>query len=344
MMQPVIAITPGEPAGIGPDLAIITAQIKFNCKRVYFADPQLLADRAQALNINVSINTLSSLNTIPESVANTLDVWPVKLAQKAEAGKLNKKNAHYVLDCIRLAVESQQNGHSHALMTGPIHKGIINNAGITFSGHTEYLAELSSGTPVMMLAAEAEKLRVALATTHLPLSQVSRAINKHDLQRVITILHNDLVQKYGIKNPHILVCGLNPHAGENGHMGMEEIEIISPVIETLNQQGLNLTGPLPADTLFTPKYLKNADAVLAMYHDQGLPVLKHVGFGHAINITLGLSIIRTSVDHGTALDLAATSNLDTSNLDTSNLDTGSYIAALNTAIHLANNQTITSVA
>ena len=333
-MQPVIAITPGEPAGIGPDLAIITAQKNFNCKRVYFADPQLLASRAQALNLNVSINTLSSLNTIPDPVDNTLDVWPVKLAHKVEAGKLNNKNANYVLDCIRLAVESQQNRHSHALMTGPIHKGIINNAGIKFSGHTEYLAELSSGTPVMMLAAEAEKLRVALVTTHLPLSQVSRAITKHDLQRVISILHNDLVQKYGIKNPHILVCGLNPHAGENGHMGMEEIEIISPIIETLNQQGLNLTGPLPADTLFTPKYLKNADAVLAMYHDQGLPVLKHVGFGHAINITLGLSIIRTSVDHGTALDLAATGNLDT----------GSYIAALNTAIHLANNQTITSVA
>jgi len=333
-MQPVIAITPGEPAGIGPDLAIITAQKKINCRRVYFADPQLLADRAQALNIEVSINTLNSLNTIPDPAENTLDVWPVNLADKVEAGQLNIKNANYVLDSIRLAVESQQNKHSHALMTGPIHKGIINEAGINFSGHTEYLAELSSGVPVMMLAAEAEKLRVALATTHLPLNQVSRAINKHDLHQVISILHNDLVQKYGIKNPHILVCGLNPHAGENGHMGMEEIEIISPTIETLIQQGLNLTGPLPADTLFTPKYLKNADAVLAMYHDQGLPVLKHVGFGHAINITLGLSIIRTSVDHGTALDLAATGNLDT----------GSYLAALNTAIDLANNQAITSAA
>jgi len=333
-MQPVIAITPGEPAGIGPDLAIITAQKKINGRRVYFADPQLLADRAQALNIKVSINTLNSLDTIPDPVDNTLDVWPVKLADKVEAGQLNIKNANYVLDSIRIAVESQQKRHTHALMTGPIHKGIINEAGINFSGHTEYLAELSSGTPVMMLAAEAEKLRVALVTTHLPLSQVSQAINKHDLQRVINILHHDLVQKYGIKNPHILVCGLNPHAGENGHMGMEEIKIISPVIDSLNQQGLNLTGPLPADTLFTPKYLKNADAVLAMYHDQGLPVLKHVGFGHAINITLGLSIIRTSVDHGTAIDLAATGNLDT----------GSYLAALNTAIHLANNQTITSAA
>jgi len=332
-MLPVIAITPGEPAGIGPDLAILTAQKKLNCQRIYFADPQLLKTRARALGININIETLRSLDNIPEPVDNTMLVSPVKLSSAVHAGKLEPKNAPYVLDCIRLAVESQQNKFTHALMTGPIHKGIINDAGIAFSGHTEFLAKLSSGTPVMMLAAEAEKLRVALVTTHLPLSQVSAAINKKNLQQIILILHNDLVNKYGIENPHILVCGLNPHAGENGHMGMEEIEIISPVLEVLKQQGLNLSGPLPADTLFTPKYLKNADAVLAMYHDQGLPVLKHVGFGHAINITLGLSIIRTSVDHGTALDLASTSNIDT----------GSYIAALETAIRLANNQNISTV-
>jgi len=334
-MQPVIAITPGEPAGIGPDLAVITAQNNINCKRLYFADPDLLQQRAQALNININIETVSSPNNIPEPQKNTMHVSPVKLSTTVEAGKLNKKNSQYVLDCIRLAVKSQKNNYTHALMTGPIHKGIINDAGINFSGHTEYLAQLSSGTPVMMLAAEAEKLRVALVTTHLPLSQVSAAINKDNLQQVINILHRDLVDKYGIQNPHILVCGLNPHAGENGHMGMEEIEIISPVLNQLNSQGLNLSGPLPADTLFTPKYLDNADAVLAMYHDQGLPVLKHVGFGHAINITLGLPIIRTSVDHGTALDLAGNSNLN-------ELDTGSYIAALNTAIKLANNQAITT--
>ena len=332
MKHPIIAITPGEPAGIGPDLAIKTSQDDFNCNRVYFADPDLLASRAQSLNIQVNIKTLSSLENIPAPVENTLYVWPVKTACDVEAGQLNPGNAAYVLECIRLAVESQQNNLTHALMTGPIHKGVINEAGINFSGHTEYLAELSSGTPVMMLAAEAEKLRVALVTTHLPLSQVSSAINQKNLHQVISILHNDLQHKYGIKNPHILVCGLNPHAGENGHMGMEEIEIISPVLRTLKKQGLNLTGPLPADTLFTPKYLSDADAVLAMYHDQGLPVLKHVGFGHAINITLGLSIIRTSVDHGTALDLAGSSNIDT----------GSYTAALNTAINLANNQAITS--
>lgn len=331
-MLPVIAITPGEPAGIGPDLAIITAQNNLNCKRVYFADPDLLSARAQALNIKIHIQLLTSLENIPEPVENTLCVWPVNLAAPVEAGKLNTKNAAYVLECIKLAVESQQNNFTQALMTGPIHKGIINEAGIKFSGHTEYLAKLSSGTAVMMLAAEAEKLRVALVTTHLPLSQVSAAITKENLQQVILILHNDLQKKYAIKNPHILVCGLNPHAGEDGHMGTEEIETISPVLEILRQQGLNLSGPLPADTLFTPKYLKTADAVLAMYHDQGLPVLKHVGFGHAINITLGLSIIRTSVDHGTALDLAASANIDS----------GSYIAALQSAIHLANNQSITT--
>jgi len=331
-MKPVIAITPGEPAGIGPDLAIITAQESFNCNRVYFADPELLEARARALNSDINIHSLTSLDNIPEPIKNTMYVWPVKTASTVKAGELNAENANYVLECIRLAVESQQNNQTHALMTGPIHKGVINEAGIIFSGHTEYLAQLSSGTPVMMLAAEEEKLRVALVTTHLPLSQVSAAINENNLKQILTILDTDLKQKYGLPNPHILVCGLNPHAGENGHMGMEEIEIISPVIEKLRKQGLNLTGPLPADTLFTPKYLNNADAVLAMYHDQGLPVLKHVGFGHAINITLGLSIIRTSVDHGTALDLAATSDIDT----------GSYIAALKTAIHLANNQAITT--
>jgi len=331
-MLPVIAITPGEPAGIGPDLAIQTAAEELNCNRVYFADPDLLKSRADDLNIDVKIHILSSLEQLPEPEKNTLLVWPVKLASSVKPGKLDKDNAHYVLKCIKLAVESQQNQHTHALMTGPIHKGIINEAGIHFSGHTEYLAELSSGSPVMMLAAEAEKLRVALVTTHLPLSRVSEAINSENLHLVISILHKDLQQKYGINEPHILVCGLNPHAGENGHMGMEEIEIISPVLEKLRQKGLNITGPLPADTLFTPKYLHDADVVLAMYHDQGLPVLKHVGFGHAINITLGLSIIRTSVDHGTALDLAATSKADT----------GSYIAALETAVKLANNQVITT--
>ena len=335
-MQPIIAITPGEPSGIGPDLAILTAKQNFGCQRVYFADPDLLQQRARILNIDVKIKKLTSLDQIPASEpdnqSGSMLVYPVNLAAQSEVGQLNSANAQYVLDCIRLAVESQQSGHTQALLTGPIHKGVINDAGFKFSGHTEYLAELSTGTPVMMLAAEEEKLRVALVTTHLPLNKVSESITQEKLTQVISILHHDLQKKYGINNPHILVCGLNPHAGENGHMGTEEIEIITPVLNNLRQQGLNLTGPLPADTLFTPKYLQDADAVLAMYHDQGLPVLKHVGFGHAINITLGLPIIRTSVDHGTALDLAGSANIDT----------GSYVAALKTAVFLANKQTISA--
>ena len=325
-MQPVIAITPGEPAGIGIDLAVRTALQAFPCQRIYFADPELLKQRASELDVNINIQPLESLQDIPQVSPGTLLVSPVKLTAPVVTGKLNSQNANYVLECIKQAVSTQQNLQSHALVTGPIHKGIINDAGITFSGHTEYLAQLTHGTPVMMLAAEAEKLRVALVTTHLPLSQVSAAITRQRLQLIIEILHHDLQQKYGFAQPRILVCGLNPHAGENGHMGLEEIEIIEPVLDKLRQQGMKLSGPLPADTLFTPKHLQQADAVLAMYHDQGLPVLKHVGFGHAINVTLGLPIIRTSVDHGTALDLAGTSEVDT----------GSYIAALQAAIQLAN--------
>jgi len=331
-MLPVIAITPGEPAGIGPDLAILTAHEKLNCHRVYFADPEMLSQRAQALGININIEVIQSAAHVPEHTDNTMHVVAVRLENPVTPGLLDHSNAHYVLQCIREAVASQQNHQTQALMTCPIHKGIINDAGIKFSGHTEFLAELTNATPVMMLAAEPEKLRVALVTTHLPLSQVSSAITKENLTQVISILHHDLQTKYGIENPHILVCGLNPHAGENGHMGTEEIEVITPVLNTLRLHGLNLSGPLPADTLFTPKYLDTADAVLAMYHDQGLPVLKHVGFGHAINITLGLPVIRTSVDHGTALDLAATKNIDT----------GSYKAALETAIYLANNRVISN--
>lgn len=331
-MPAIIAITPGEPAGIGPDLAVISAQGTLDATPLYFADPELLRARAGALKLDIQIETISSLQelaqiTLTDQPGKML-VYPVQLAAEAVAGRLDTENASYVLECIRLAVESIQQGFCHALMTGPIHKGVINDAGIPFSGHTEYLAELTSATPVMMLAAEAEKLRVALVTTHLPLSQVSAAITPQALEQVLRILHRDLQQKYAIADPHILVCGLNPHAGEGGHMGMEEIEVIEPVLQRLNAEGMHLTGPLPADTLFTPKYLSRADAVLAMYHDQGLPVLKYVGFGHAINITLGLPIIRTSVDHGTALDLAGSGRIDN----------GSYMAALHSAIFLAGQQ------
>jgi 4-hydroxythreonine-4-phosphate dehydrogenase len=214
-------------------------------------------------------------------------------------------------------------GEFQAMVTGPVHKGIINDAGHSFTGHTEFLSALTGGTPVMMLATP--ELRVALATTHLPLSQVSRAITPQLLESIIRILQRDLITHFGIKQPQILVCGLNPHAGEGGHLGVEEIEIIEPLLERLRQEGMALTGPLPADTLFTPSYLEQADAVLAMYHDQGLPVLKHLGFGRAVNITLGLPIIRTSVDHGTALDLAGSNNINS----------GSLRAALQCAIQMA---------
>ncbi len=324
-MSQMIAITPGEPAGIGPDLALMHAVHANNSDCIYFADPELLEQRARQLSLAVNINTINTFADADTDNAATLNVFPVKLDQPAEAGKLNPLNAPYVLDTIRLAVESQLEGNTAALMTGPIHKGVINDAGIPFTGHTEYLAQLAGGTPVMMLAAEAERLRVALATTHLPLSKVSQSITQESLQHIIEILHHDLQTKYGIAQPHILVCGLNPHAGEDGHLGTEEIEIISPVLDMLRSKGYNLEGPLPADTLFTPRYLDGADAVLAMYHDQGLPVLKHVGFGHAINITLGLPIIRTSVDHGTALPLAGSGKLET----------GSYQAALDSARLLA---------
>ncbi len=331
-MPAIIAITPGEPAGIGPDLAVISAQGTVDATPLYFADPELLKARARRLQLDIQIETVTSLEKLaqspPADQPGRMLVYPVKLAVEAVPGKLDKSNATYVLNCIRLAVESIQQNFCDALMTGPIHKGIINDAGMRFSGHTEYLAELTSASPVMMLAAEAEKLRVALVTTHLPLSKVSTAITPQALEQVLRILHQDLQQKYAIADPHILVCGLNPHAGEGGHMGMEEIEVIQPVMQRLSAEGMHLTGPLPADTLFTPKYLSTADAVLAMYHDQGLPVLKYAGFGHAINITLGLPIIRTSVDHGTALDLAGSGRIDN----------GSYMAALNSAIYLANQQ------
>jgi 4-hydroxythreonine-4-phosphate dehydrogenase len=217
-----------------------------------------------------------------------------------------------VLQSIRLACEHCQQGQFDALVTAPIHKGIINDAGIRFSGHTEYLAELTRADPVMMLACSG--LRVALVTTHLPLAKVSEAITGDSLSRVIRILHQDLQSRFGIRQPRIFVCGLNPHAGEGGHLGTEELEIIAPTLEQLRQQGIELYGPLSADTLFTPKYLDQADVVLAMYHDQGLPVLKHMGFGQAVNITLGLPIIRTSVDHGTALELAGSGKADVTSL------------------------------
>lgn len=322
-MLPVIAYTPGEPAGIGPDIILQLAEHALAARLICFADPDLLKQRSKQLGLNISIYEISDFDHVSEHRPNHLQVWPVSLPQPCQTGILDQRNASYVLDCLTAAVSAIEQHKIDALVTGPLHKGIINDAGIAFTGHTEFLAELTQSTPVMMLAAD--QLRVALATTHLPLSQVSAAITKASLERVIRILHHDLVKHFLIAQPRIFVCGLNPHAGEDGHLGREEIEIIEPVLEQLRNENINLIGPLPADTLFTPKYLQQADAVLAMYHDQGLPVLKYVGFGRAINITLGLPIIRTSVDHGTALDLAGTGNANT----------GSLQAALQLAIELA---------
>ncbi|MDD5581571.1 MAG: 4-hydroxythreonine-4-phosphate dehydrogenase PdxA [Methylobacter sp.] len=307
-----IALTPGEPAGIGPDLCIQLAQQYLPCEIIAIASPELLEQRARQLGLPIRIKEFDS--SLPPSIqpSGSLVVLPVELADPVQAGQLNPANSRYVLKTITKATKGCMDGLFEAMVTAPIHKGIINDAGFTFSGHTEYMAGITGGHPVMMLATPG--LRVALVTIHLPLSEVSEAITHTRLRTVIRILDHDLRSRFHIDNPKILVCGLNPHAGEGGHLGKEEIEVIEPVLEGLRNQGLNLQGPLPADTLFTAKYLDSADAVLAMYHDQGLPVLKHMGFGQAVNITLGLPIIRTSVDHGTALDLAGTGKAETGSL------------------------------
>jgi 4-hydroxythreonine-4-phosphate dehydrogenase len=299
-----IAITPGEPAGIGPDLCIQLAQQANAFELIAIADPLLLEQRANQLNLSLKLTEFDPDSEPVPQQPGCLKILPVALKTAATAGQLDSTNAPYVLETLRMAVEACSNGNVSALVTGPVHKGIINDAGIPFTGHTEYLADLVNAEPVMMLAAPG--LRVALVTTHLPLSAVSHAITHDRLEKIVRILHHDLQVYFGIARPRILVCGLNPHAGENGHLGEEEIRVITPVLDKLRSEGMNLNGPLPADTLFTPKYLEQADAVLAMYHDQGLPVLKHLGFGQAVNITLGLPFIRTSVDHGTALELAGT--------------------------------------
>lgn len=310
---PRIAFTPGEPAGIGPDLAVLLAQQPQQAEIVAVADPDLLLQRARQRGVPLQLREVDLAAAPQAHIPGTLGVLPVPLAAPARAGTLDTANAPYVLDTLRRAAALCQQRQCAALVTGPVHKGIINDAGVPFSGHTEFLAELTR-TPrvVMMLATEG--LRVALATTHLPLRAVADAITPHLLREVIGILHHDLRIKFGIAHPQILVCGLNPHAGEGGHLGGEEIEVIGPVLDTLRGAGMHLVGPLPADTLFTPRHLERADAVLAMYHDQGLPVLKHKGFGRAVNITLGLPIVRTSVDHGTALELAGRGDVDLGSL------------------------------
>lgn len=308
-----LAITPGEPAGIGPDLLLQYIQQGSEHELVAFADPELLNERARALNLPLHIRPPSPS---PQALGCAeLCVQPIKLKRKVRPGVLDTANASYVLACLDQAINSCLAGLSAALITGPVQKSVINDAGIPFSGHTEYLAEKTGTKRVVMMLAN-DTLRVALVTTHLPLRDVPDAITPKLLEEIIEILHSDLKTRFGFAAPRILVSGLNPHAGEAGHLGREEIEVITPVLEKMRAEGYLLSGPLPADTLFTEKYLAQADAVLAMYHDQGLPVLKYQGFGQSANITLGLPIIRTSVDHGTALELAGTGLGDCGSLKT----------------------------
>jgi 4-hydroxythreonine-4-phosphate dehydrogenase len=306
-----IAITTGEPAGIGPDICLMLAHqaLKENWHTdfILIGDIHALDDRAKALQLTIPLTTFdhNSPNNIknPKS-APCIRVHHLPTIQMVQAGQLNPANANYVLNTLDHAIQACQAGLCSAIVTAPIHKSVIIEAGHhSFTGHTEYLAQKTNTADVVMMLTGGG-LRVALATTHLPLSQVSSSLTKANLERTITILAHDLQRFFGCANPRILVAGINPHAGESGHLGQEETQFISPVLEKLRQKGLHLTGPLPADTLFTPKYLNNADAVLVMYHDQGLPVVKYASFGQGVNITLGLPLIRTSVDHGTALELA----------------------------------------
>ncbi len=308
-MLPRLALTVGEPAGIGPDLTVMQAQQPLDACLVAVGDPAVLEQRARLLGLPLRLRDDNGQAHAP----GELSVLPVPLSAPCTPGQLNPDNARAVLQMLETAGHGCLDGRFHAMVTGPVQKSVINDAGVPFSGHTEFLAELTGAPlPVMLLAADT--LRVALATTHLPLRDVPDAITGPGLQQVLRILHRDLRDKMGVEQPRILVCGLNPHAGEGGHLGREELDVIIPALDELRAEGLRLDGPLPADTLFTPRNLQGADAVLAMYHDQGLPVLKHVGFGHAVNITLGLPIIRTSVDHGTALDLAGTGRADPGSL------------------------------
>jgi len=308
-----IALTTGEPAGIGPDLTVLLAQSARDYEIVAIGNKTLLQERAALLSLDLTVRDFHSGEKAQSDNANSLCVMDVPLANAAIAGKLDPANASYVLATLDAAASGCSAGDFDAMVTAPVHKGVINDAGIDFTGHTEYLADKSRSDPVMLLATDS--LRVALATTHLPLSQVPAAINEKGLLRVLTVLNDELQSRFSISKPHILVCGLNPHAGEDGHLGREEIEIISPTLDKARQAGMHLTGPLPADTLFTEHHLGDADAVLAMYHDQGLPVLKFSGFGKAVNITLGLPFIRTSVDHGTAIDKAGTKDINTGSLN-----------------------------
>jgi 4-hydroxythreonine-4-phosphate dehydrogenase len=325
MYTPTIAITAGEPAGIGPDICALIASKAFNANLVIIADQQLLAARAKQLGLHMVMRPFDTNATQKHNGDGTITVLHTPLAAPSKPGELNAANGQYVLNTLSTAAYGCIDKTFDGVVTAPVHKGIINDAGISFTGHTEFFANLTETPKVVMMLVGGD-MRVALVTTHLPLKAVPAAITKENVESTIRILHHDLTHQFGIDNPRILVAGLNPHAGEDGHLGMEEIEIINPVLAKLRQSGMDLSDALPADTLFAQHHLAKADAVLAMYHDQGLPVLKHASFGSGVNVTLGLPILRTSVDHGTALDLAGNGNIEI----------GSMVAAIELAILLAN--------
>lgn len=322
--QAVIAVTSGEPAGVGPELCAALAARPWPARLVVLGDIDLIRARTAATDPSVRICDYDGSLPAPECSTRVLEVLHVPLARPAVAGQLDPHNAASVLALLDSAIDGCVSGEFAAMVTAPVHKAVINDSGVAFSGHTEYLAE-RTGTPRVVMMLVGGGLRVALVTTHLALAAVPAALTHKALEETLRIMHADLVTRFGLPNPRILVAGLNPHAGEGGHMGREEIEVITPVLERLRAEGMHLVGPLPADTLFVPHTLEQGDAVLAMYHDQGLPVLKHASFGGGVNVTLGLPIVRTSVDHGTALDLAGTGRADP----------GSLFAAVELAIDMA---------
>lgn len=325
---PRILITPGEPAGIGPDVVIQLAQQPCSAELIIVADPALMAERAKQLSLPLTIITADLNQPATQHQPGQLKIIPITLAAPARPGITNPQNAHYVLACLERATDDCLQKKANALVTGPINKSVINAAGIPFTGHTEFLAARCQRTEAIMLFV-VDRLKVALATTHIPLSQVSHAITTAKLITLLRCLHAELQNKFGIAQPKILVCGLNPHAGEEGNLGHEEIETITPALQQLRTEKIDVVGPLPADTIFTAKHLQAADAILAMYHDQALPVVKYLGFDRAVNVTLGLPIIRTSVDHGTALDMAGSNHANP----------GSLIAAVKLAIDLTGTNT-----
>ncbi len=308
-----IALTPGEPAGIGPDLAIMLALEAPLAAIAHFADPGLIAMRAEELGVGLRIIELRRASDAVPTAAGSIQIVPVSAAAPCSPGRPDTRNARYVLDCLDQAVAACADGNLCALVTGPLNKAVINDAGVRFSGHTEYLAErLAVALPVMLLATR--DLRVALLTTHVPLHQVPALVTRELLGAVLDIVHQDVRRKFGIERPRICVCGLNPHAGEQGHLGGEEAAVLVPAIADARRRGIEVEGPLPADTAFTREQRRRFDVILAMYHDQGLTALKALSFGDAVNITLGLPIVRTSVDHGTAFDLAGRGGADPASL------------------------------